>query len=175
MRQTNLKFWVFWESCFLGRKFWLRCDSSQRKHDKFICWFDRLSRFDFDFEYIIGASNCVADCLSRLPASSQLLAILALSRNRSPLPKSPRESACWTYSKPSKATVTTPSCYTLSVTTDGKASNCTPTLMFAMRWTLKQNTASSYAVKDNHIAIPHTQYGGGFYNSLIEVTQALFA
>ena len=69
-----------WEPYLLGRKFTLRCDhkplgallqhSSQRKRDKFIRWSERLSRFDFTFEYIAGISNCVADCLSRLPAPS---------------------------------------------------------------------------------------------------------
>ena len=69
-----------WEPYLLGRKFTLRCDhkplgallqhSSQRKRDKFIRWSERLSRFDFNFEYIAGTSNCVADCFSRLPAPS---------------------------------------------------------------------------------------------------------
>ena len=67
-----------WESYLLGRRFTLCCDhkplqsllqhSSLRKRDKFIRWSERLSRFDFDFEFVTGASNCLADCLSRLPS-----------------------------------------------------------------------------------------------------------
>ena len=69
-----------WESYLLGYEFLLRSDhkplaallqhSSQRKREKFIRWADRLSRFNYTFQHISGATNVVADCLSRLPAAS---------------------------------------------------------------------------------------------------------
>ena len=42
--------------------------SSLRERDKFIRWAEQISRFDFDFEFVVGVSSCLADCLSRLPS-----------------------------------------------------------------------------------------------------------
>ena len=73
-----------WESYLLGIKFLLRCDhkplgsllqhTNQRKRAKFIRWSDRLSRFQYTFQYISGSDNNIADCLSRLPSASPAIA-----------------------------------------------------------------------------------------------------
>ena len=57
------------ESYLLGRKFTFRCDHkplqsllqhfSLRKRDKFIRWSERLSRFNFELQFVTGASNCL--------------------------------------------------------------------------------------------------------------------
>ena len=69
-----------WESYLLGIIFLLRCDykplgsllqhTNQGKRAKFVRWSDRLSRFQYTFQYITGPDNNIADCLSRQPSAS---------------------------------------------------------------------------------------------------------
>lgn len=76
-----------WEKFLLACPFTLRTNhealltllqrhSPSHKSAKFTRWLERLSRFDYTIEHILGSRNVVADTLNRLPQESpQQLAI----------------------------------------------------------------------------------------------------